>query len=602
MIAFMLVLASVLPTQNPPLRLLAANPHYFEFRGKPTVLITSAEHYGAVLNLDFDAIAYLDTLAADGLNLTRVFSGTYREAPGAFKILDNTLAPRSIERYITPWKREGDKFDLETFNSNYFERLKSFVKAAGERGIVVEYVLFCPFYEESMWDISPMNAKNNRNGVGKSVRTDVLTLKHDDLVSKQLAFVRKVVSELNAFDNLYFEICNEPYFGGVTLEWQAKVAQTIVETEKPLKHRHLIAQNIANGSARVNAPDSNVSIFNFHYASPPTAVKLNATLGKPIGFDETGFKGISDRVYRRQAWEFILAGGAVFNNLDYSFTTDHEDGSAQVKDPTPGGGGKAFRQQMRVLKQSIEKYDFAAMFAAPSIKLRDNRELALFQSKDRSTSLVYAATGPTLSFELSLPVGPYELTWIDPRNGQVLKHRNFDVSTSQPTRIESPEFSEDIAASIVRRDPVIDCLGTWKGTLTNFPASANAKPVDVIMEIGRFPTHDNQRSIWRTTYSEAGIVKAVKNYHLCRGQGSEDLFVDEGNAIKLKARFLGGELIAAFKYDKILLISTLRITGETLIDEIVTIEDKAAIEGVQPLVASAVQRLELKRVDRAEPR
>ena len=26
------------------------NPHYFLFQGKPTILITSAEHYGAVVN------------------------------------------------------------------------------------------------------------------------------------------------------------------------------------------------------------------------------------------------------------------------------------------------------------------------------------------------------------------------------------------------------------------------------------------------------------------------------------------------------------------------------------------------------------------------
>lgn len=29
------------------------NPHYFQFRGEPAVLITSGEHYGAVINLDF---------------------------------------------------------------------------------------------------------------------------------------------------------------------------------------------------------------------------------------------------------------------------------------------------------------------------------------------------------------------------------------------------------------------------------------------------------------------------------------------------------------------------------------------------------------------
>ena len=99
------------------------------------------------------------------------------------------------------------------------------------RGIVVEYVLFCPLYEENLWAASPMNAANNVNGVGDCPRTEALTLKHPKLVDRQLAFVRRAVAELNAFDNVYFEVCNEPYFGGVTPDWQAKVAATIVEAE-----------------------------------------------------------------------------------------------------------------------------------------------------------------------------------------------------------------------------------------------------------------------------------------------------------------------------------------------------------------------------------
>ena len=71
-----------------PIRLHPENPHYFEFAGRPTVLITSGEHYGAVLNLKFDYKRYLDTLHTDRLNLTRVFSGSYREVPGDFKIAE----------------------------------------------------------------------------------------------------------------------------------------------------------------------------------------------------------------------------------------------------------------------------------------------------------------------------------------------------------------------------------------------------------------------------------------------------------------------------------------------------------------------------------
>src|SRR5207245_11064204 len=76
-----------------PLAQNPANPHYFLFRGKPALLVTSGEHYGAVLNRDFNYSKYLATLAADGMNLTCTFTGAYVEPVGAFKIERNRLAP-----------------------------------------------------------------------------------------------------------------------------------------------------------------------------------------------------------------------------------------------------------------------------------------------------------------------------------------------------------------------------------------------------------------------------------------------------------------------------------------------------------------------------
>ena len=67
---------------------------------------------------------------------------------------------------------------------------------AARRGIVVELVLFCPFYEDAMWNLSPMKAENNVNGVGKAVRTEVYTLKHADLLATHEAVARKIVAEL----------------------------------------------------------------------------------------------------------------------------------------------------------------------------------------------------------------------------------------------------------------------------------------------------------------------------------------------------------------------------------------------------------------------
>src|SRR5207249_1716083 len=45
-----LLLAMSMMAAQKPIALHPRNPHYFLFLGKPTVLITSGEHYGAVLN------------------------------------------------------------------------------------------------------------------------------------------------------------------------------------------------------------------------------------------------------------------------------------------------------------------------------------------------------------------------------------------------------------------------------------------------------------------------------------------------------------------------------------------------------------------------
>jgi len=163
-----------------PIRLHPSNPHYFQFRGRPTILITAGEHYGAVMNLDFDYGRYLDVLKADGFNLTRVFSGTYREVAGSFGITGNTLAP-AAGRFVCPWARSGtpgasdggNKFDLTKWDETYVARLKDFIAQADRRGVVVELVFFCTMYDDKRWDASPMNARNNVNGVGGVGRQEV---------------------------------------------------------------------------------------------------------------------------------------------------------------------------------------------------------------------------------------------------------------------------------------------------------------------------------------------------------------------------------------------------------------------------------------------
>jgi hypothetical protein len=254
-----------------------------------------------------------------------------------------------------------------------------------------------------------------------------------------------MVTALNAFDNLYYEVCNEPYFGGVTMEWQHRMIDTIIATETALPRRHLISLNVANGAERVERPPAAVSIFNFHYASPPDAVAMNYELDRAIGDNETGFHGTADAHYRMEGWEFILAGGALFSHLDYSFTPDHEDGSFRYPPDQPGGGGAGFRSQMGVLKAFTERLDVLRMRPDNSI-VRGTppgaRVRALAQS-NRQYAL-YLFGGDQGNLTLALPPGRYAAQWVNPLTGAIDREESI-VHREGDAILPIPPYEQDVA-------------------------------------------------------------------------------------------------------------------------------------------------------------
>ena len=467
----------MLQAQQPsvtPIALHPDNPHYFQWRGRPAILITSGEHYGAVLNLDFDYRKYLDTLAADGMNYTRVFSGAYVEPQGAFKIARNTLAP-APGRFLAPWPRSsqpghpdgGNKFDLSRWDDAYFSRLKDFLAYAAARNIVVELSLFCPMYEDVQWSLSPMNAANTGNSAGAVGRNEVYTLDRDPaLLRVQEALTRKLVTELNSFPNLFFEICNEPYFGGVTMAWQHRIADVIVETERGLPAKHLIAQNIANKTAKIENPHPAVSIFNFHYATPPEAVAVNFGLKKVIGDDETGFRGVSDEVYRTEGWEFVIAGGGLYDNLDYSFAAGYEDGTFQYPATQPGGGSPALRRQLKILADFINGFDFVRMAPDNTVikegtppggsaraLVEPGRAIAIYLRKKSATPKSAAAVpvepAASATLRVELAPGEWRAEWIDTTTGSIV--RALDVNGGGVRDLPPPDYTTDIALRLRRK-------------------------------------------------------------------------------------------------------------------------------------------------------
>jgi hypothetical protein len=468
---FLIILAVIScgrsPSTHPPLSLNPDNPHYFLFRGKPEILIGSTEHYGAVMNLDFDYVAYLDELDSTELNVTRTFSGAYVEPQGAFGIIKNTLAP-APGKYICPWARSdepgyangGNKFDLSKWDAYYFSRLKDFITEAGRRNIVVELDLFSNYYDTLKWHLCPFYINNNINNIGNiKDHKEVLSLQHPEMVAVQEKMVRKIVNELKDFDNLYYEICNEPYFGDTLAlrSWEKYMTGVVVDAEKEFPYKHLISNNVANNYLKIEDPRPGVSIYNFHYARPPVTVDMNYHLNKVIGDNETGFDGIENTSYREEAWDFLLAGGGLFDNLDYSFTADNESGNFIVKEGEPGGGGRSLRNQFKILAEFMHSIDFIDMTPVNNQRFKSvdgETSIRALSQKDELFAVYFHrkdTANKNMAFEIELPEGSYSLIWTDTRtagetNTEIKYHRGGFVT------ITSPSFSEDIAMRIARKE------------------------------------------------------------------------------------------------------------------------------------------------------
>lgn len=489
--SLMAVFLSTAEAQSPaekwqPIRLHPRNPHYFLFRGKAVALVTSGEHYGAVLNGDFDYLKYLATLEADGLNYTRLFTGSYVEVPRkSFGILHNDLAPEP-GRFLAPWARSdtpgyaggGTKFDLRSWDPAFFARFRDFLSEAAKRGIVVEITLFSSHYGDAQWQLDPLNSLNNVNDTDAIDWKKVHTLENGNLLAYQEHLTQKLVGEANSFDNVIFEIENEPwsdrpvptdvinpYLGPpardtfpnsvdlpdeLSIAWQARVVDWITQTESALPNRHLIAQNYSNFRLPVARLLPHVDVVNFHYAYPE-AVTLNYGLGKAISYDETGFLGRDDDAYRRQAWNFMLSGGSVFDGLDYSFTAGHEEGNYSAPNG-PGGGSPALRSQLKILSTFLQSFSLVHLRPdARTVKHAARVTPRVLSNPGEEYAIYLDGSGPA-DLVLTLPPGDYSAEWVNVTAGSIAAREAFRHRGGDKT-LSSPAFEEGIALRLKKLPP-----------------------------------------------------------------------------------------------------------------------------------------------------
>jgi hypothetical protein len=184
-------------------------------------------------------------------------------------------------------------------------------------------------------------------------------------------------------------------------------------------------------------------------------------LRRPIGFDETGFRGTADTPYRTEGWDFLLAGGAVYSNLDYSFTCPHPDGTARVT-TSPGGGGPILRHQLQVLKQFMDGLDFVRLQPANSLlkgglvttplapgHTPTARATVRVLAEPGKAYALYVQGGTRAELVLDMTAGPYRAEWIDTKSGKVVKAETFEHKGGAHS-LASPDYAGDIALRVKR--------------------------------------------------------------------------------------------------------------------------------------------------------
>jgi hypothetical protein len=198
---------------------------------------------------------------------------------------------------------------------------------------------------------------------------------------------------------------------------------------------------------------------------PPETGALNYGLGKVVGDNETGFRGTNDAQYRMEGWDFIVAGGGLFNNLDYSFTARHEDGTFVSPESQPGGGSLALRRQYGFLKQIIQQFDFVHMRPDDAVVKAELPPGASVRALSRPAQeyLIYVRTGlgdwrkhperkvkfhdRELSLQVNLPGGQYVAEWLEPKTCSSIDKVPFAHPGGNRTLL-APAFEDDLALAI----------------------------------------------------------------------------------------------------------------------------------------------------------
>lgn len=140
---------------KPSITIYENNPRYFAYGRKPVLLLGGSDEDNLFNHPDL-MIQNLETLKEIGGNYIRC-----------------TMSSRDEGNLWAFARTQDGKYDLDTFNPEYWERLQNCLKEAAARDIVVQIEVWATFdFYRDNWLVNPFNPANNVNYTAENTRLE----------------------------------------------------------------------------------------------------------------------------------------------------------------------------------------------------------------------------------------------------------------------------------------------------------------------------------------------------------------------------------------------------------------------------------------------
>lgn len=440
-----------------PLRVSSQNARYFTDNSGKAVYLAGFHTWYNVQNggdtdppPEFGWTEYLDMLVDLGCNATKLWASL--ETPRGWSHDNDQWI--GIQRYnrTGPGNANdgGLKFDLTQINQTYLSRLRQRVAACAQANIYVVIQLFQGWQVENgkgspgtgtpgLYHV--YNTDNNINSLNPDDNAD------DDLRESQYAtgnpalayqedLVEAIIDTVNEFDNVLFEICNEPTGSTQNTDWQEHLISHIQTYEAGKPKQHLVGMTVqwpsgdnavldASGADWVSYNDSKAD--SVHSASDPVSI-----------YDTDHTVGLAAQNDLDWIWTSLCEGHGA------AFYMDAWDGAMFGEDQRNMAGYVVIRENCgyartlaRLLKDQIGMTPQAALSSSGFCLAKDHATAGEY--------ICFYSGSSTFTLNLSTATGTLNIRWLRCSDGTV---QDSATVSGGATRTLTPPWTGEVVAYV----------------------------------------------------------------------------------------------------------------------------------------------------------